>query len=90
MMSDKTMTAQLRKKAERCVGCDQNFYNGNNNMGIQVCWSLAGAKLVSRKRVHMDQVLHMDQVPPWTQKPEKVYDCRRERHYVFVEPTATR
>lgn len=31
-----------------CKGCRNNFYNGNNNLGITECWSLKDAKLVSR------------------------------------------
>ena len=31
-----------------CAGCRNDFYNGNNKLGVKECWSLADAKLVSR------------------------------------------
>lgn len=65
----------------KCVGCVDDFYNGNNPLGVEECWCLKTAKVVSRVRVHIDQR------PPWTQKPVKVYDCRREKGYVFVDPS---
>ena len=38
-----------------CVGCRDNFYNGNNNLGVKECWCLKDAKLVMKKEVHIDQ-----------------------------------
>lgn len=61
-----------------CDGCENNFYNGNNPYGIKECWSFKTAKLVFKKQVHMDQI------PPWNQKPIKVPDCYHMKHYVFV------
>ena len=65
---------------KHCVGCRQNFYNGNNNLGVKVCWGLKTAKRIRRVRVHVDQR------PPWTAAPEWMPDCYREDRYVFVEP----
>ncbi len=31
-----------------CVGCDDNFYNGNNPLGVKECWSFKTAKVVKR------------------------------------------
>lgn len=31
-----------------CAGCDSNFYNGNNPMGVQECWMLEKAKIVKK------------------------------------------
>ena len=36
------------KDTKNCVGCRNNFYNGNNNLGVSVCWSLADAKMKTR------------------------------------------
>jgi hypothetical protein len=33
---------------KHCSGCRNNFYNGNNPLGVKECWSLKDAKLVSR------------------------------------------
>lgn len=38
----------MRGDKKYCVGCDQNFYNGNNQMGISECWHLKAAKLVTK------------------------------------------
>jgi len=31
-----------------CIGCDQNFYNGNNPLGIKECWHFKDAKVATR------------------------------------------
>lgn len=43
-----------------CVGCKDNFYNGNNDYGIAECWLLKSAKVISRFRIDMDH--RMDRV----------------------------
>ena len=35
-------------KQKHCAGCDRNFYNGNNPLGVKECWRLKDAKLVTR------------------------------------------
>ena len=29
-----------------CIGCRDNFYNGNNNLGVKECWGFKTAELV--------------------------------------------
>lgn len=72
----------MRNKS-RCAGCRNDFYNGNNNLGVKECWSLKDAKVILRKRVHRDQI------PPWNQKAEKFPDCYNQAGFVFVKPDAT-
>ena len=67
-----------------CMGCEQNFYNGNNPYGVTECWNLSDAKIVSKKKVHRDQR------PPWTQSPTKVLSCFQQNGYVFVGSDRTR
>lgn len=31
-----------------CVGCRDNFYNGNNDLGVKECWKLKNAKLKTK------------------------------------------
>ena len=69
-----------REKLKRCVGCEQNFYNGNNPLGVKRCWNLDSAKTVWRVRVPLSQR------PPWNQAPVRVFDCRKERGNVLMEP----
>ena len=33
---------------KHCVGCRNNFYNGNNDIGVEECWQLKYAKLKTR------------------------------------------
>ena len=71
------MTKEEKKKM--CVGCYNDDYNRGLG-GAKECWSLETAEPVMKKKVHMDDV------PPWTQKPIKVLSCRREQRYIFVGP----
>lgn len=32
----------------KCIGCESNFYNGNNPLGIKECWCFKDAKVVIR------------------------------------------
>ena len=73
----------MAEKKKRCLGCRNNFYNGNNQYGIQECWSLQEAKLVLKRRVGMSER------PPWTSRPVKVFDCRHEDGAIFVRPDQT-
>jgi len=67
------------EKRKHCAGCEQNFYNGNNPYGVKECWNLNDAKMVSKKKVYIDQR------PPWTQPPTKVLSCFQQKGYVFVD-----
>lgn len=55
---------------KHCPGCRNNFYNGNNNLGIKQCWSLKDAKLVSRVPVG-----HWENPPYLNKKIVKVPNC---------------
>jgi len=67
------------QKLAHCIGCRDNFYNGNNDIGVKECWQLKSAKLVKKKKVPMNQP------PPWKQAPVEVLHCRHEAGYIFVE-----
>lgn len=67
-------------KLKMCSGCRDNFYNGNNNLGVKECWKLSSAKPVMKKMVLISQV------PPWKQAPIKVLNCYHQQGYVFVGP----
>ena len=73
------MTKSEKKKM--CHGCRNDFYNGNNNLGVAECWNFPSSKIVKMKKVGMWDV------PPWEHQPvEKVLSCRHESGYVFIEP----
>jgi hypothetical protein len=69
------------KTAKHCSGCRDDFYNGKNPQGVEVCWSLKGAKLVTRYRLHINTPCnhragyHKARVPT----------CYHERGYVYVD-----
>jgi hypothetical protein len=75
------MTKQ--EKLKMCVGCKDNFYNGNNDLGIKECWSLSSAKKVLKRRVGIWER------PPWTNEPESILSCKTEKGYVFVGKNQT-
>jgi len=62
-----------------CSGCEQNFYNGNNPYGVRECWSFKNAKIVFKKKIHIDQR------PPWKQKAIRVPNCYQQKGYVFCD-----
>ncbi len=63
-----------------CAGCRNDFYNGNNELGVKRCWSFDDAKLVKKKEVHIDQR------PPWTQRARLLPDCYHKERRVYVSP----
>ena len=67
-------------KRRYCSGCRNDFYNGNNSYGIPECWSLKTATVVMRRFVHINQV------PPWNNRPEWTLDCHRRPQFVSVDP----
>ncbi len=36
------------KDKKYCIGCDSDFYNGNNPMGVKECWLFKSAKIMVR------------------------------------------
>lgn len=65
------------KDSKHCVGCEDNFYNGRNDYGIQKCWNLKSARLITRKMVPSDQP------PPWHQPMQKLPSCYRRKGYAI-------
>lgn len=66
---------------KHCRGCEDDFYNGQNPMGVRECWMLKSAKLVTRYRIGT-----------WTQPTQsgaftkvRVYSCRKESGQHFYE-----
>jgi len=66
--------------AKHCAGCHNDFYNGRQNFDGKECWSLKTATLVKKIRIHIDQP------PPYKQKPETVPSCYHVQRYVMVKP----
>jgi len=47
---------------EMCSGCEQNFYNGNNPLGVKECWSFDSAKIIKVKPIGIWQPPPYDKV----------------------------
>lgn len=69
--------AKMTKDA--CRGCYNDDYNRGLG-GAKECWSFEEAELILRKRVHINDT------PPWKQKPQMYPSCYRVPKYVFVKP----
>jgi hypothetical protein len=74
--------AQLNT-TKHCAGCKDNFYNGNNELGVKRCWMLADAEFVKRL------IIPVDLPPPYKHlKPRKVLNCYHEHRCVSIKPEA--
>ena len=68
-----------KKSKSMCAGCEDNFYNGNNQYGVKECWSFKKAKVKNRKRVAMSDR------PPWKWKGKSMLSCYHQKGYWFVD-----
>ena len=68
----------MTKRKDMCQGCRDNFYNGNNDLGVEECWCFRGVKVVTRTSVGTWQR------PPYKWQPQKVLDCHSPdgRHWL--------
>jgi len=67
------------KKIDRCVGCRDNMYNHGGLHGRdKKCWKFDNAKVVFRRRVHVDTI------PPYTNKKERFLDCYHQDRFAFL------
>jgi hypothetical protein len=49
------MVSEPKKSRDLCSGCENNFYNGNNDYGVKQCWSYSKNKVVKKLRIRVDQ-----------------------------------
>ena len=69
---------QIKMTKARCAGCEDNFYNGNNSLGVKECWLFKTANIIERKRVPIWQR------PPWPHPSEMLPNCYREKGYAIM------
>jgi len=75
---------QIIMDKKHCSGCRNNFYNGNNNLGIAKCWGLKDAKLVTRISIG-----HWENPPYLNKKKIRVPNCwhgEDSNHIHYVDP----
>lgn len=69
----------MEKTKAFCIGCENNFYNDNNPYNVKECWSYKSAKLVKKRKVHINQV------PPWKQPLKDYLSCYHSKQYIYTE-----
>jgi hypothetical protein len=62
-----------------CICCEDNFYNGNNDLNVKECWRLKDAKMVWCK------VISRDAYPRdyWKYPKQRKPDCYKKRGYTM-------
>ncbi len=69
------------KSKQLCSGCYNDVYNHGCG-GAKECWSFSGSTV--EKRI----MIHVDQVPPYKQKPQWVLSCFKPQRMVAAKPKA--
>ena len=64
----------MAKSISMCSGCYNNIY--------RPCWNYKTARIVTKIRVHINDM------PPYAQEPEKYLSCYRVPQYAFLTQTA--
>ena len=70
-----------KKDRSMCVGCEDDFYNGRNNLGVEGCWSFKNAKIIKRLSVRVDQPPPYDK-KKWTYK----LSCFHRKQMCYPSP----
>lgn len=71
----------MAKDKSKCSGCRNNFYNGNNSLGVSECWSLADAKLKTRYRLPRNVPVNKK----GAYVKVRVYNCYHETGYAYFD-----
>jgi len=72
----------MKKSKQMCSGCYNDDYNHGLG-GAKGCWSYDSATVKLRKAVHINQV------PPWNQKPTLMMSCFNRPQWVYVDGDKT-
>lgn len=71
------------KTKQMCVGCRDNFYNGNNQYGVMECWHFPTASVEDRI------IVGVNQRPPYDiTATKKCLSCYKPSGSVAVKPQA--
>jgi len=69
-----------KKSRRMCHGCNDDFYNGNNDYGIKECWSFESADVTMTRKIPIEMR------PPWDSIPlVPRLSCFRKKGYVFFK-----
>ena len=70
-----------KKSKQLCSGCRDNFYNGNNPIGVRECWMYKSATIKTRYRLSVHTP--MDQKSGYVKTTG--LKCFNEKGYVFLD-----
>lgn len=69
------------KNTTACAGCRNDFYNGNNPLGVQRCWSVESASIIPRFRLSVNTPMDRKSGYEKLKRP----NCYRQDGFVFLE-----
>lgn len=78
------------EKIALCQGCRDNFYNGNNELGVRECWSLSDARIAWLRFVHRDERPRGDPPTFLHVVPERTLACHHRDAYFGMKARAPR
>ena len=79
MLKMEALYTRLHKATLKdCKGCEDNFYNGENALGVKECWHLKSAHLENRV------IVPSDAPPPWNMPSERLPNCYRKHGCVVI------
>lgn len=64
-----------------CSGCRNSFYNGNNELGVQECWSFKSAEAVIRYKLNCKTPMNIREA----YQKCRTLDCYHQSGYVHLE-----
>ncbi len=84
-----TMIEPTKKRVKKatsrdCSGCRDNFYNGNNDLGVKQCWGLESAYITKVKLVPSSMR------PPWDMPYENKPSCYKRPGYASIHKERTK
>ena len=75
------MNHKPAKSIALCSRCRNNFYNGNNDLGVKECWEFRSAKV--EKRI----LIGIDERPPYdSERAAYTLSCHKPKGAVQVRP----
>lgn len=69
------------KDTKLCCGCRNNFYNGNNDLGVKRCWSADKAEIVTRFTLSINTPMHIKEA----YRKEQLPSCYKRQGYVHLD-----
>jgi len=78
-----TRKTKPKKAKHLCLGCENNFYNGNNPYGVDECWSFKKGKVIKRLSIPTHRP------PPYDKKDWRyMLDCYHQKQMCYPNPDA--